>query len=265
VAAVDRLAEELRFVEGEAAWDRLLQRLPTVRDQFADAAPQFPFVHAKRLSFHSRVIISERWGERWAMLPSAAGFVDPLLSTGFPLTLLGVTRLAEALERDWDSDRFESSLREYAARTDAELAAAERLVAALYASMDDFSLFAPLSLLYFAAASFTETARRLGRPSLAGSFLMHDHPVFGPRLSECLQSVSRDLAPERRTELEERIRRAIEPFDVAGLNDRGRRNWYPVEAGHLLGAADKLDASRREIEYLLHRSGFFGERGPGLP
>jgi len=34
--------------------------------------------------------------------------------------------------------------------------------------MKDFPLFTSLSLLYFAAASFTETARRLGRPELAG-------------------------------------------------------------------------------------------------
>ena len=42
----------------------------------------------------------------------------------------------------------------------------------------------------------------------------------------------------------EQIRRAIEPFDVAGLSDRGPRNWYPVKAGDLFGAANKLDASR---------------------
>ncbi len=41
-------------------------------------------------SFRSRTIV----GERWAMLPSAAGFVDPLLSTGFALTLMGIERLA---------------------------------------------------------------------------------------------------------------------------------------------------------------------------
>ena len=35
-------------------------------------------------------------GDRWAMLPSAAAFIDPLFSTGIPLTLLGIERLAGA-------------------------------------------------------------------------------------------------------------------------------------------------------------------------
>jgi hypothetical protein len=32
------------------------------------------------------------------LLPSAAAFVDPLLSTGFPLALLGILRLARIVE-----------------------------------------------------------------------------------------------------------------------------------------------------------------------
>jgi len=54
-----------------------------------------------------------------------------------------------------------------------------------------------------------------------------------------------------------KIRLAIEPFDVAGLGDRSRRNWHPVKAGDLFGAANKLGASRAEIEKLLSRSGFY--------
>ncbi|HEU0184239.1 MAG TPA: FAD-dependent oxidoreductase [Blastocatellia bacterium] len=253
VAARGELAEELRFAEGAAAWERLLGRLPTVREQFGDATAQLAFAHQPRLSFHSGSIA----GERWAMLPSAAGFVDPLLSTGFPLTLLGVTRLAETIERDWATPNFESSLKKYAEQTSNELSAAERLVAALYASMNDFPLFTSLSLLYFAAASFTETARRLDRPGLAGGFLMRDHPIFGPRSRDCLELARHGLTPEQREELIERIQRAIEPFDVAGLGDRSRRNWYPVKAEDLFGAAGKLGANHAEIEKLLSRSGFY--------
>jgi FADH2 O2-dependent halogenase len=253
VAATDQLAGELRFAEGESAWARLLQKLPTVKEQFSAAAPQLPFVHVPRLSFHSQTIV----GEKWALLPSAAGFIDPLLSTGFPLTLLGVARLAEAIECDWGSAHFQSRLNNYVAQTDSELAAAERLVGALYASMNNFSLFCASSLLYFAAASFTEAALRLGRPNLAGAFLMHDHPHFGPQSRVCLERVRRDLTPEQRGELIEQIGSVIESFDVAGLNDHSRRNWYPVLAGDLISAAGKLGASRTEIEEMLIRSGFF--------
>src|SRR5881396_3814891 len=51
VAATDGLANALRLAEGEAAWNRLLERLPSVRALFIDATSQWPFVHAPRLSF----------------------------------------------------------------------------------------------------------------------------------------------------------------------------------------------------------------------
>src|SRR5205823_1169045 len=66
VAASATLADELRLVEGAPAWRRLLQRLPTVGEQFAGASVEFPFVHAPRLPFRSAVVA----GSRWALLPS---------------------------------------------------------------------------------------------------------------------------------------------------------------------------------------------------
>ena len=73
----------------------------------------------------------------------------------------------------------------YARITQLELDATEQLVAALYASMADAPLFKRLSLLYFAVASYSEAARRLGRPGLAPGFLLHAHPTFGPELQAC--------------------------------------------------------------------------------
>lgn len=236
------LARELNLSEGAPAWERLLARLPTVAEQFAGAEPVTPFIHRRPLAFRS----SRFTGEGWAMLPSAAGFIDPLLSTGFPLTLLGVARLADALEHG-----FEERLQAYEAETGQDLKSAERLIAALYASLADFPLFSALSLLYFAAASFTETARRLGRPKLAGAFLLSDHPWFGPRARSCCARALKHRDPA----LIEEIRRLIEPIDVAGLGDRCRRNWFPVKAEDLLAAAGKLQATREEIQALLRRSG----------
>ncbi|MES1244258.1 MAG: tryptophan 7-halogenase [Acidobacteriota bacterium] len=238
------VAAAMDLSEGKPAWKRLLARLPRVAGLFAEAEPITPFIHHKPLAFRSARVV----GERWAMLPSAAGFVDPLLSTGFPMTLLGVTRLAGILEQE----SFEK-LPDYGAETTEALLAAERLVAALYVNMADFPLFSALSLLYFAAASYTETARRLGRPELAGAFLMSDHPRFGPELRACCEAALNHPDPAA---LIERIHRAIEPIDVAGLGDRQRRNWYPVKAEDLLNAAGKLGATQEEIRGLLRRSGF---------
>jgi tetracycline 7-halogenase / FADH2 O2-dependent halogenase len=237
--------------EGEPAWKRLLDRLPSVRDQFARAVPTLPLIHTPRIGFRVRQVV----GRNWALLPSAAGVIDPLLSTGFPLTLLGIIRLADLLEHTSDGHEREAALGRFERVTLAELDATERLVAGLYATMTDPPLFKRLSLLYFAAASFSEAARRLGRPELAPGFILCAHPMFGPELAACaLAAAARPEGPVRRS-LEARIDRAIEPFDTVGLLDRSRRDWYPVVAADLLSSAAKLDATPEEILGLLERIG----------
>ncbi len=252
IVATAPLAEQLHLAEGQSAWDRMMHRAPILGALFQNAKPVQPFRHIPRLGFRSAAIA----GRNWALLPSAAGFVDPLLSTGFPLTLLGISRLAEIFARDWNTNRFESQLQQYSARTDAELLATARLIGALYANMCDFQVFAALTLLYFAAASYSETVRRLGRPELAPSFLLHDRPVFGPECARVLDLARSDRSISSSDDLMDEILRVIEPIDVAGLCDRTRRNWYPVDADDLLRAADKIGATRDEILRMLKRCGF---------
>jgi FADH2 O2-dependent halogenase len=251
-ALTDPVAAAVRAEDGAPAWDRLLATLPSVRDQFRGARARLPFVHAPRLAFRSREVC----GRRWALLPSAAGVIDPLLSTGFPLTLLGITRLLDVLEHTAEGPERDAGLHDYAQITQAELDATEQLVAALYATMADPALFKRLTLLYFAAASYAESARRLGRPELAPGFLLHAHPRFGPELRACAETARHTPSGTARDALFNRIDRAIEPFDVAGLLDRSRRNWYPILAEDLLANASKLEASMEEVDRLLERCGF---------
>jgi FADH2 O2-dependent halogenase len=242
------VAASFDLSEGAPAWRRILDRFPTVGAQFADAQPTMPFVHTPRLSFRSGAIA----GSRWALLPSAAGFVDPLLSTGFPLTLLGVSRLAAIFERD------STSLDTYARQTEGELLATARLIGALYATMGNFPVFVSLTMLYFAAASFSETARRLGRPHLATSFLLHDNPRF--QMRELLER-ARTVRTEAESQvLSDDIRRFIEPFNVAGLADPRRLNWYPADAEDMRRGAAKLDADQDEVARVLDGCGFHAAR-----
>ncbi|HZZ37525.1 MAG TPA: FAD-dependent oxidoreductase [Acidobacteriaceae bacterium] len=252
VAATDRVAAELGLSEGESAWRRVLQQLPALQKSFAGAPAEQPFRHMARLSFRSAAIV----GSRWALLPSAAGFVDPLLSTGFPLTLLGVSRLAEIIAQDWNTAAFDRRLKAYAKLTDRELLATAWLIGALYATMDNFPVFVAISLLYFAAASYSEAARRLGRVHLASSFLLCDHPVFGPRSNRLFERALHPLTESDSAGLVRDILRAIEPFNVAGLGRPERGNWYPVEASDLLENAHKLEATREEVLAMLARCGF---------
>jgi FADH2 O2-dependent halogenase len=250
-----RLANELNAAAGAAAWERLLERLPSVREQFAEAKAAIPFVHAKQVSFLSGSIA----GPNWVMLPSAAGFVDPLLSTGFALTLLGVERLARILESKWECEDLPDELCQYSMQTTMEIASTGRLIAALYASMRDFEVFRALTLLYFAAASFTESARRLGKPELAGgTFLLGERAEFHAGMRDCVAMALQRPQGTARATLLAKIQETIGPVNIAGLGDAARAHWYPALANDLFGGANKLQASRGEIEAMLRRCGFVG-------
>ncbi len=93
-AVTDRLAADLRLREGEPAWTRLLNRLPSVRDAVRRRRSRPRRSSTRRASAFR---VTQVAGPNWALLPSAAGVIDPLLSTGFALTLLGIQRLTDAL------------------------------------------------------------------------------------------------------------------------------------------------------------------------
>jgi FADH2 O2-dependent halogenase len=191
------------------------------------------------------------------MLPTAAGFVDPLLSTGIPLALLGISRIANILREDWDSPTFLTRLDQYAQETRGEIEAVAELIGGLYRNMAKFSVFRNLSLLYFAAASYAESARRLHKHHLTESFLLCNDHRFGPECRHILQLARGPLDEGEAFQLEESILKLIEPFDVAGLLKRPLNHCYPVRASDLLDSAHKLSATPSEIALLLERSGFF--------
>jgi FADH2 O2-dependent halogenase len=237
-----------RFGLGDGTgWQTLLDRLPAVREQFTHARAKMPFIHAANLPFRSNVVV----GPNWALMPSAAGFVDPLLSTGFPLTLLGVQRLAEILEH---LDDVGARLKNYEQQTLHEVDRAAQLIAALYRNMDRPPVFNALTLLYFAAASFSETARRLGKPELTGNtFLLGDHPRFSAAFDLSIDFALKRAEP---TAILKQVLTAIESIDVAGLSDLSRRNSYGVFASDLRNAAHKLNATVEDIDAMLDRCGF---------
>jgi FADH2 O2-dependent halogenase len=245
VAATRAAAAELNLSEGELAWRRLLERLPALRSQFEYAVPCQPFRHMPAVGFRSATMA----GKRWAMLPSAAGFVDPLLSTGFTLTLQGVERLAQIVKGDFDSAELSMRLQGYAKQTDYELMSASRLIGALYATMDNFSAFTAVSLLYFAAVSFSEAAFRLDKPELATGFLL-------PSASALLERAHTLRSGAETQAFTEEVQRVIEPFNLGRFGDPALQNQYPVRAEDLLEAGFKLGVGRAEIVAMMERSDF---------
>ena len=239
-AALARNSEFDFNLEPRELWLSIIRRFPTLNAIFQSAEPVTPFYFSPRLAFRRTKVV----GPNWAALPSAGGFVDPLLSTGFALNLLGILRLSRAFEScSADSSSHETE-------TFRELEAAADLVSALYAKMDRFEEFALLSLLYFAALSYTETAWRLGKRELKSGFLLANDPRFSSSRADIC---ARGRAGEPITR--EAIAKIIKPYDVAGLSDWNRFPFYPVDFADLTASAHKLNATATDLEYLLAKLG----------
>ena len=246
VAVTDALAADLRLADGEPAWRRLLGRFPSVAAQFADAAPTRPFTWMPRLAWRARQVC----GPGWAMLPSAAAFVDPLFSTGIPLTLLGIERLARLLARGLPPREAPHEGAPYADYNEVTLAEADhtaRFIAGCYAAFPRFDQFAAYSMFYFAGASFSEMARRLGVQPDEARFLCAHNETFRrdtERLSPALAPQDDDYAAD--------VARAIEPLNIAGLCEPGKRNWYGVDLQDVARGAHKLGIRPADVQDRLH-------------
>ncbi len=249
IAVTGSLAQELNLSEGPAAWRRFLRLFPSVAAQFSGARAVRPFVHAPQIAWRT----SQAAGPGWALLPSAAAFVDPLFSTGIPLTLLGIERLGRLLEGGLTQPGCADGLADYEMKTLSEADAVADFIGACYAAMPRFSIFAALSMFYFAAASYSEMARRLGRPHLAGGFLAADHPEFGPGLRRA--SVwARHLAScpgSGPREFEKFAADAIAPLNIAGLCDPKKRNWYGIDLNDVADGAARLGMTPFEMRDVL--------------
>lgn len=222
----DRLAQEVGLADGEAACRRLLARFPTVAEQFADARPIRELTVAPRLSYRARAAA----GDNWVLLPSCAAFVDPLFSTGMPLALLGVERTARAVEEAWGTTALAVRLAEIARTSldEADLVAA--YTGASFEAMRDLRVFASLSMFYFAAASFTETARRLGSPLTPRHFLASDRERFARGLRAAIARVDTGRAFASPSRFARSVACAVRSTNVAGLCDPAKRNWYDASA-----------------------------------
>lgn len=234
IAVVDSVSEELRIADGAPAWERFLARYPSIAAQFAEARPIREFTWMPRIAYRASIAA----GDPWAMLPSAAGFIDPLFSTGIPLTLLGIERVARML-----GAREGAPLRaSYGDITLAEADHTARFIAGCYAAFPRFDAFTAYSMFYFTAASFSEMQRRLMPERASAGFLRASDAAFASSL--------RELSPEvcvPGTDYFDRIAAATESINIAGLCNRRRMNWYPVDLEDIVRGAAKLGLTPQEV------------------
>jgi FADH2 O2-dependent halogenase len=241
-------------VDAAALWDTLLERYPTIARVFAEATPLMPIRFVPRIQHR----LTRAVGERWAMLPHAYAFVDPLFSTGIAWGLRAVERLALAFEGASAGSRMPDAetLARYDAALGAEADQIDLMVAGAYESMAHFDLFAAQAMLYFGTVSFAEVSQRLtGDESVAWKgFLGVGDSVLGPlprrsleRLRAITHSAGNVGTAEERSSFAEWVARSLEPRNVAGLADSARHNLYPVDVDLLVERHALLGMSRERM------------------
>lgn len=236
----------LDAANAESTWRTLLGRYPTLGRLFGEARALMP-IAVRPLIQHR---LTRASGDRWALLPHAFAFVDPLFSTGIAWTLRAVERLGLVFENAKQHGRVPagSELARYGELLAAEADQIDQLVAGAYESMPHFDLFAAQAMLYFATVSFAEVSQRLtAHDDVAWSgFLGVGDPVLEPLPSESLARLRR-IADDR-PQFVEWIAAMIEPRNIGGLADSKRRNLYPVDFDVLLARHALLGLSRGELE-----------------
>ena len=238
----------------EALWSELLDRYPTLASAFGGATPLMPF--AFRPAIQHR--LTRAAGERWAMMPHAFAFVDPLFSTGIAWALRSVERLGLSFESARGDRRVPGleTLARYDTALSAEADQIDVLVAGAYEAMAHFDLFAAQAMIYFASVSFAEVSQRLkpNDSSAWAGFLGVGDSVLAPlpreslgRLREITQGVGGVGTAGQRSAFASWVAEAIAPRNVAGLADPARRNLYPVDFDALIEQHGLLGMSRDQI------------------
>jgi FADH2 O2-dependent halogenase len=198
-------------------WETLLRAFPSIRAQFDGAKAVMPVRRTGRL----QRLAARAAGRDWAMLPAAAGGVDALHSTGNAHTLIAVERLGRILEEARPGDDRAARLDAYGRAVHAELRVIDRLVHGCYRRFARFPAMVSYAMLYFAAATSVEHARRAGVGTDRG-FLLAGDARFVDRLAE-LHDVGRN---DDDAAFAARVARAIEPYDRVGLCRAGTMNMH---------------------------------------
>lgn len=247
----------LRYGNGADAqllWAELLDRYPTLAAAFSNATPLMPIAFRPVIQHR----LTRAAGDRWALMPHAYAFVDPLFSTGIAWGLRAVERLALAFEsagRDRRVPEMET-LSRYDAALSAEADQIDLLVAGAYEAMAHFDLFAAHAMIYFAMVSFAEVSQRLTPHDSAAwnGFLGVGDAVLEPlpresleRLRKITQRVGEVGTVEQRSNFAQWVAQEIATRNVAGLADPGRRNLYPVDFEALIQQHALLGMSRDQI------------------
>lgn len=239
----------------DALWAALLARYPTIAAAFADARPTMPLAYQPRIQHR----LTRAAGDRWALLPHAYAFTDPLFSTGIAWGLRAVERLALAFEEAGPSAApAPGQLARYEALLGSEADQIDALVAGSYEAMGHFDLFAAHAMIYFTIVSYAEVRQRLvlrDAPEAAwAGFLGVDDPRLASLPADAWDRLRRVTGGRghpgdtgQRAQFADWVAHAIAPRNVAGLLDPARHNLYPVDLDVLVERHALLGLDREQL------------------
>lgn len=212
----------------DVMWNRIILAYPSISELFKEASTA---------SVPGRIIRSDRlqrrlntlYGDGWVALNHTAGFVDPLHSTGIAHTLSGVEKLAGIFSTTNNDKILDKKFREMEQIFFRELELIDLLVSSCYLSRKRFDLFAAAVMLYFAATITYEQGRLRGE--IPAAFLCADQTDLGSLIKKFHTDfrnvkMDGDLSSADENRLFNEIRKAIEPYNQAGLMDPKRNNMY---------------------------------------
>ncbi len=222
-------------VPPEEEWQRHLQRYPALAERFDGAEVADPPGHIVRTGRLQRRA-TRAAGPGWALLPSAAGFVDPLHSTGIAHMLSGVERLARGFERHGPS-LPPAALDAYSQTVRHELCLVDDLVSACYEALPSFRGWGASTMLYFAAATTYERIRANG--DAPPGFLCAEDEALRQIVQDARDHVAAwppgaASSPKQGADYEQRVEAAIEPYNEVGLFDPPTPRMYPHTAAPVM-------------------------------
>lgn len=201
-------------------WRDTLRRYPSLWSLMATAEAVRPLAAMGPM----QRLWSQASGPGWAMLPTTAGFVDPLHSTGLAHGVHGVARLADLLLTDRHAcDDWLT----YGTAVCDEIRWIDQLVSAAYVTMGEPQLFQAACVLFFLATIHFEQTAKAGTPPHASGFLAADAAPLRRDLATGRQAILRAAAGVANVaDTLAGLHESLQRYDTAGLFNPAALNRF---------------------------------------
>jgi tetracycline 7-halogenase / FADH2 O2-dependent halogenase len=211
-----------------SAFKRFIENYPTVASLLRDATLVAPHDASgqPRMAWMPRIsrLWSQAAGKNWLMLPTTAGIIDPLHSTGIAHSLSGVLRAADLLTCEASDTRREEMLAQYSVDVVHEVRWIDQLVSNCYvAAAHSFEAFIAASSLYFVSAIQCE--RQLAESGeMRDGFLLARSTKLQRVMHDTTQLLEQLSSASAAHGISQWVRQQIQPWNDVGLLDPNSLN-----------------------------------------